>query len=117
MMRSKLSVSLTRSFLGLAFAGVLAFSGTGCVVHEVVRAQGEEEVVDREPPPDVAEAPTAAPAGEYDWVKGHYNWNGHDWVWQPGHWQQRKVGYAWVPGHWDRRAHGWVWIEGHWRRQ
>jgi len=90
--------------------------GTGCVVHETVVADDEGPIVVREPPPDQAEDPGAAPGTEYVWIHGHWAWNGADWVWHRGHWEVRRAGFQWIPGHWVRRRGGWLWVEGHWRR-
>ncbi|MCP3710179.1 hypothetical protein M3I54_24970 [Paraburkholderia sp. CNPSo 3274] len=38
-----------------------------------------------EPAPRV-ETPPPAPAQGYAWAKGHYRWEGNQWVWIPGHW-------------------------------
>lgn len=40
-----------------------------------------------EPAPRV-ESPPPAPAQGYAWRKGHYRWEGNQWVWVPGHWVQ-----------------------------
>jgi len=40
-----------------------------------------------EPAPRV-ESPLPAPSEGYNWVTGHYRWEGNEWVWVPWHWVQ-----------------------------
>ena len=71
------------------------------------------------PPPAVEEdygpSPVAPPAANY-WVRGHYEWDGVQYVWVGGHYIERPVGLYWEPGRWVARDGQWVWIGGHWRR-
>ncbi len=68
------------------------------------------------PPPDApVELEGSAPSPAYLWVRGHYFWNGVEYVWIPGHWQTRPHTHAvWVTGRWQHTRHGWLWVEGHW---
>jgi hypothetical protein len=56
------------------------------------------------------------PAERAYWVRGHWDWNGFQYVWVGGHYVERQVGLYWVPGRWVARDGQWVWIGGHWRR-
>lgn len=93
---------------------VLAALVPACVVHEHDRPR--EGVVEKEPPPDRQETPTASPGVEHVWIRGHWKNEGHgEYEWVPGHWERRvRPGAEWVHGHWEHRGGGWVWIEGHW---
>ena len=71
------------------------------------------------PPPAVQEdyvpAPPGTPAVNF-WVRGHYEWDGAEYVWVGDHYVQRPVGLYWEPGRWVARDGQWVWVGGHWRR-
>ena len=71
------------------------------------------------PPPAVEEdygpPPVAPPEREY-WLRGHYEWDGVQYVWVGGHYVERQAGLYWEPGRWVARNGQWVWIGGHWRR-
>ena len=56
------------------------------------------------------------PAERAYWVRGHWDWNGVQYVWVGGHYVERQVGLVWEPGRWVARDGQWVWIGGHWRR-
>jgi len=56
------------------------------------------------------------PAERAYWVRGHWDWNGFQYVWVGGHYVERQVGLYWEPGRWVARDGQWVWIGGHWRR-
>ena len=64
---------------------------------------------------DYGPPPVAPPEREY-WVRGHYEWNGVQYVWVGGHYIERQAGLYWEPGRWVPRDGQWVWIGGHWRR-
>lgn len=67
------------------------------------------------PPPDPVELEGAPPSASYVWVKGHYDWNGVEYVWIPGQWEPRPYAKAtWVQGRWQFTQNGWVWVNGHW---
>lgn len=131
-MRSKLVVGLLSHGAVLALLGATSMFGVGCAAHEDVAVSGgvqaqagaepadeptnEAVVVQKDPPAEQVEVVPVAPSREHIWVKGHWHWNGADWVWVRGRWITRRVGMEYVPGHWERRPAGWVWIGAHWRR-
>ena len=74
----------------------------------------------------IVEVPEPLPADRYEvvppppserlvWVKGHWKWEGFEWVWQPGHYIEKPHPEAfWKPGHYVQKSWGLVWIPGHW---
>jgi hypothetical protein len=82
----------------------------GTVVHEARRR--EVVVVQPSAPPAVpVEVRTAAPAPDYVWVPGAYEWRGNRWELQPGRWMQpTRPSAVWVPGKWQPAPGGY----GHW---
>ena len=81
------------------------------------RDRGRE--VRRGPPPPRRERMGRRPPGPRDrhvWRKGHWVYQGNDYVWRPGVYVERPRPRAkWVPDQWVRRRGEWVYIEGHWR--
>jgi hypothetical protein len=66
-------------------------------------------------PPVYVEPQPAAPAGNFVWQPGHWEWRG-TWVWVPGEYiansQPRAV---WVQGSWQATPAGtWAWNPAHW---
>ncbi len=119
----------------LALLGSLA----GCVTERVVVRQPAPppHVVVRNMPLPVHEDRGPAPAAYgWNWVPGHWKWEGNDWFWVHGRWVQQPVQAMppviveqitvappaphafWVPGHWVWRFEdggGWAWVKGGWR--
>ena len=73
-------------------------------------------------------APSAPPAPRYEvvgrppsarqfWVKGHWSYNGRDWVWVGGHWDVQRAGYTYVAPHWDMEHGRYRFMRGHWVRR
>jgi hypothetical protein len=73
-------------------------------------------------------APSAPPAPRYEvvgrppsaghfWVKGHWSYNGRDWVWVGGHWDVQRAGYTYVAPHWDIEHGRHRFMRGHWVRR
>ena len=83
----------------------LSLASVGCAGEVYVRTA---------PPADRAEVMTAAPSAEHFWVRGHWQWNGHEYVWAGGRWEVRRGGAVYQPGHWRDSGRGWVWVEGRW---
>jgi hypothetical protein len=108
----------------------------GCVVPAERVTVREQVVVDhpvvRAMPAPVHEDRGPAPGAGWNWVPGHWKWEGHDWAWVHGHWVQQVVEpmppiiveqitvapsprHYWVPGHWVWHTDGrWVWVPGRW---
>lgn len=70
------------------------------------------------PPPMRVEAVPPPPGAAFAWVRGHWQWNGAQWVWRPGHYARRPTPAAyWVEGGWIQMPNGhWRWRQGHWHR-
>jgi hypothetical protein len=85
----------------------------------VVVAQPPNAVVEVQstPPAYVEEVPSACPGEGYAWIKGHWQWDGAQWIIVHGHWAHRPHERAvWVAGEWHEHHHGhWGWHEGYWR--
>ena len=100
---------------GLFASTIAAFLALTSAPACVVRETSQDQVVDRDPPPDRDEPPSASPGAEHAWIRGHWRWAHGEYVWVPGHWDRRpRPGAEWTHGHWARRGGGWVWVEGHW---
>jgi hypothetical protein len=56
-----------------------------CLCASLLTACVVEPARPPQPAPRVEVVPVA-PAPGYHWVKGHYRWEGNEWVWMPGHW-------------------------------
>ena len=107
---------------------IFAITFAACAAIGLARAASAQEYYGPEslppqpaPPPATAPeeyappAPPGPPEASY-WVRGHWDWNGYQYVWVSGHYMQRPVGLYWEPGRWVARDGQWVWIGGHWRR-
>ena len=119
----------------IGLAAMLMFSA--CATHErvVVRETVVAQPVIRHMPPPIREERGAPPTVGWNWVPGHWKWEGHEWAWVHGKWVPEVVApmppivvetvapppspaHYWVPGHWVWRhdATGWVWVQGRWLR-
>lgn len=66
-------------------------------------------------PPDREEVIPPPPGEKLVWVKGHWKWEGTEWVWKPGHYIEKPhPEAAWVPGHYVQKSYGLVYVPGHW---
>lgn len=73
-------------------------------------------IVESEPPAEIEDVMAPCPGDNYYWIKGHWQWNGTQWVRASGRWVVRPyASAAWVPGTWVREPHHWHWVEGYWR--
>jgi len=111
---------------------------TGCVTREVVVKEPppiQHPVAIRAMPASIREDRGPAPGPNWNWVPGHWKWEGRDWAWVHGKWLQQPVppmpaviveqitiapspAHYWVPGHWYWRFDGnggWIWVKGTWR--
>jgi len=100
---------------------------TGCLGHGMVvvhRSPAPERTVvvkeKRLPKRVVKRKRAPRPTGKYEWVKGHWSWDGNvgKYVWVPGHWERQQTAKRWVPGHYEWKVRGRhrvkVWVKGHW---
>jgi hypothetical protein len=61
-----------------------------------------------------------APASNYVWIDGHWNWNGRyrEYDWTRGHWEIAPYENAyWIPGYWENYKSGYKWIDAGWVSQ
>jgi hypothetical protein len=77
---------------------------------------GPESLEPPAPPPAVAEENYPAPPERPYWVRGHYEWNGVEYVWVRGHYIEQPAGLYWDPGRWVWQYDRLVRTGGHWRR-
>jgi hypothetical protein len=91
----------------LILTALLASATSGCT---------RTVYITEDPPPPQQEVQPKAPGPKYNWVDGHWKWNGNRYVWVSGHWEKQRGNKTWVAGHWDKTARGWRWVPGHWRR-
>jgi hypothetical protein len=90
---------------------LLALAVTGCA-HT---AREPPLFVEIAPPPEPIELAGSPPSPVYVWARGHYDWNGYEYVWIPGHWRERPhVRAVWIAGRWQKTHRGWTWVDGHW---
>ena len=102
---------------------------TGCLGHGMVvvhRSPAPERTVvvkeKRLPKRVVKRKRAPRPTGKYEWVKGHWSWDGNvgKYVWVPGHWERQQTAKRWVPGHYEWKVRGRhrvkVWVKGHWEK-
>lgn len=68
----------------------------------------------RPPPGEPIYEVTPGERSGYEWVSGHWEWTGTDYVWSPGRWIESRSGYVWVPDNWWRRGKSWYLNPGHW---
>lgn len=58
-----------------------------------------------------------APASNYIWIEGHYNWNPrfNMYVWVDGYWAlPPHRGAIWMPGYWEHTPYGYRWVNAYW---
>lgn len=99
-------VGLSSVLLALVLAG-------GCVARAGLYGTGT--VVYTAPPPPRVVVRASAPAPEYVWYDGYWDWNGRAWIWVDGRWVQPRAGYVYVQPRWHRQGRGWVHADGGWR--
>lgn len=81
------------------------------------RKAAEPQRAPKEPPPPVAEQPSAGPhEREAQWVGGYWAWDASrgDFAWVGGTWLLPPAGRIWVNGRWVRDADGWARVPGVW---
>lgn len=112
MNRSKTLSRMVRMTAGAAVLAAAVGVGSACVV----TADGRVFVAVA-PPAPMVEVRTGAPAPDFVWVSGFYQWNGGGYVWVAGHWDRPpRRGERWEPGHWDHHPRrGWYFVKGRWR--
>lgn len=64
------------------------------------------------PPAPQYEVVTTSPGSNYHWVRGHYGWNGYQYVWISGYWSAYRPGQRWVDARWDYQNGDYVYQPG-----
>ncbi len=67
------------------------------------------------PPQTVIVVPPPPPYDGAIWVRGHWRWNGHDYVWLTGHYIPPRAGYTFVQPRWEYRDQRYVYVRGYYR--
>lgn len=101
----------------ILLGGVFSLDAHTTYVIEQPEAERYIEV-ESAPPAEFEEAVETSPGAEYGWVKGHWRWNGSEWVRAHGYWTKRPLEtVAWEPGYWKYHDHHhhWKWHEGRWK--
>ncbi|MBN8613624.1 MAG: YXWGXW repeat-containing protein [Deltaproteobacteria bacterium] len=75
-------------------------------------AQGT--LVYQAPPPPRQVYAQPQPYAGAQWVDGHWEWNGAQYVWVDGYWVQGRPGYVYMQPRWERRGGGYVYVDGGW---
>src|SRR5262249_21783057 len=76
--------------------------------------------VPNEPPPPIAERPSAdRPDPKAVWTSGYWEWDpdAARFVWVAGSWRVPPAGMVWSPGRWVHDERGWYWVAGTWTRR
>ncbi|HKA90055.1 MAG TPA: hypothetical protein VKE22_20485 [Haliangiales bacterium] len=76
-----------------------------------------EVYVQTMPPDPIYEEVPSAPAYDYVWIDGYWNWSGSEWLWYRGRWERPRVGYAWVRPYYDYSGGRYVYTPGYWTSQ
>ena len=83
---------------------------------EVVETAPTEVVVKAKPPVERVEVIPVAPSPAHVWIKGHWHWNGVEWIWNPGKYVVAKAGLKWYPPQYVERGGAFYFVAGHWGR-
>lgn len=67
------------------------------------------------PPPRQVYAPPQPYAGA-QWVDGHWEWNGAQYVWMDGYWTEGRPGYVYMQPRWEQRGGGHIYVQGGWNQ-
>jgi hypothetical protein len=103
-----------RSWLNLRFSGaLLSLVLAACVVVPDQRHYVDGMVMVAPPAPR-EEDQGAAPAADYVWFSGYWNWIGGRYEWVTGRWAPGRNRHHWVAEQWVRQGDGWRLKSGHW---
>jgi hypothetical protein len=68
-----------------------------------------------QPPESLEQGPnTEAPAVNYFWIPGVWNWQDVRYVWRPGYWAPVQANWIWVPDRYCWAPRGWIYLTGYW---
>ncbi len=75
-----------------------------------------EELVYREPPPEMLEVGPSSPlpSDEHFWVPGCWVWHQAGYRWRPGFWSHYQADWVWIPAHWVWTPRGCLFVPGYW---
>ena len=82
----------------------------------VVETVPQEVVVKARPPVERVEVIPPPPTPAHIWLKGHWHWNGIEWIWNPGRYEVARAGLRWVPPQYVERGGAFFFVAGHWGR-
>ena len=100
---------------GMAAAAIGASAGCYATMEGQATVPVAEVHVRSAPPPARVEVIPVAPAPEYVWVPGYWDWSGTTYVWISGRYVAAEDGYVWVRPRYVHRANGVVYVRGYWR--
>ncbi len=78
-------------------------------------AQALEQPLLPLPPATLEVGPSSpAPAANYLWAPGCWQWQGASYAWQAGYWYAGQPNWVWVPSHYSFTPRGVVYVRGYW---
>jgi hypothetical protein len=99
---------------------LVALASSGCYagyrgrVGTTVQVQAQYGFVYQAPPPPMQTYAPPAPYAGAQWIEGHWEWNGAQYVWVEGSWVQGQPGLVYLQPRWERRGGGYVYVDGGW---
>ena len=95
-------------------AAAMALSAIGCAPR-VYANPGAVSVYSAPPPRrQVVVQRPSQPYANAQWVEGHYQWNGNQYVWVDGYWVQQRAGYTFSQPRWVQQGNRHVYVRGGW---
>ena len=114
--RARASWSARAAVMGIALCMPLSTTTAQAATARVSAGVTVAAVYPSAPPPEaVPEDRPAAPARDYYWVPGHWNWTGHDWVWVSGYWAAPRIGYVYVAPRYVWEGGRYVYYREYWQ--
>lgn len=114
-------VSTARRLAVVGISLFVAVTAMGCagryrarVTTTPVQATVQTGVIYQAPPAPRAAYVPPQPYANAQWVEGHWEWNGGQYVWVDGYWVEARQGYVYVQPRWERRGTGYVYVDGGW---
>ncbi len=98
--------------LGIAIAGAALILG-GTVGMGMAQGRTVDVEIDTAPPADRVEV-APAPRSGYVYERGHYAWDGHEYVWTEGQFIEERPGHIYTQPEIEHRGEHYYFHHGHW---